>query len=88
MKPRELEKPLKAIANRRRLAILAYLKRENEAPVNFIAKEIELSFRSTSRHLAILFLAEIIERRQSGLEMLYRIAPNQNPVVKRLLDSL
>ncbi|MBI5220938.1 MAG: helix-turn-helix transcriptional regulator [Candidatus Liptonbacteria bacterium] len=48
---RELEKCLKALANRRRLAILKYLQKKKEASVAAISEEIELSFRSTSKHL-------------------------------------
>ncbi len=50
---RELEKQLKALANRRRLAILKYLKSKREASVGDIAEEINLSFKSTSKHLAV-----------------------------------
>ena len=42
---KELEKMLKALANRRRLAILKYLKENREAYVGNIADVIHLSLR-------------------------------------------
>ena len=49
-----MEKILKAAANRRRLKILSYLKNHRKSSVGELAEEIKLSFKSTSRHLAIL----------------------------------
>ena len=51
---KELEKVLKILGNRRRLAILALLKRQSEATVGDIADSIKLSFTATSQHLAQL----------------------------------
>ena len=68
-----LERPLKALANRRRLAILGYLKRRPEATVGEISGAIKLSFKSTSKHLAILAAADMVERDQRSLhEQNYR----------------
>lgn len=85
---RELEKTLKAAANRRRLAILKYLKEKREAPVGEIAAEISLSFKSTSRHLAILAAIDILEKDQRSLQVFYRISSIQRPVVKHILSIL
>lgn len=71
---KDLEKTLKALANRRRLAILKYLKRKKEATVGDIAGEIKLSFKSTSRHLGILSGADLVEKEQRSLEVYYRLA--------------
>ena len=73
---RHLEKVLKALANKRRLFILAFLKKEKEATVSLISREIKLSFKSTSRHLSILLSAEIVEKEQRSLEAYYSIATN------------
>lgn len=48
---KEYERILKALANRRRLAILRHIRREKEARVGDIASAIRLSFKATSRHL-------------------------------------
>lgn len=70
-----LERALKALANRRRLAILSHLKRQPEATVGEIAGAIKLSFKSTSKHLAILAAADMVNRDQRSLQMYYRLAP-------------
>ena len=80
-----MERLLKAIANRRRIMILAYLRREKEAPVGEIASAIRLSVRSTSRHLRILAAADILVHEQRRLTVFYRIAGELAPVVRALL---
>lgn len=85
---KDYERMLKALANRRRLAILRYLCREKEARVGTIAAEIKLSFKATSRHLQQLNAADIVEREQRGLEMWYRIGKKLPPPVKRVLDYI
>mgnify|MGYP001599186427 CR=1 FL=1 len=85
---KEFEKPLKALANRRRLAILKYLKEKGEAPVGEIANAIHLSFTATSKHLGILDAIDIVEKDQRSLQMFYRLAANQKPVAKRVLSLL
>lgn len=85
---REFERILKALANRRRLAIVQYLKREGEAPVGDIAGEIHLSFKATSKHLAVLFAADIVDREQRSLQMYYRIAAGLKPAARAILNLL
>ena len=85
---KEFERYLKALANRRRLAILKYLKAKREAPVAEIADEINLSFKATSKHLAVLSAVDIVEKDQRSLQMFYRISVQQKPVVRRVLDLL
>lgn len=88
MNERELEKQLKALANRRRLLILKYLKRRREANVSEIAGAIHLSFKSTSRHLNTLATLDIVEKEQRSLQMFYSISKNNIPVVKSILSVL
>ena len=85
---RDLEKVLKALANRRRLAIVKYLKKQGEKSVGDIASEIKLSFKSTSKHLAILNNVDIIDREQRSLQMLYRLAKEQKPAAKHIISLL
>lgn len=85
---KDLEKSLKALANRRRLAILKYLKRTGEAPVGEIAEHIHLSFKSTSKHLGILAACDIVEREQRSLLMFYRLAEDQKQVVANVVGIL
>ncbi|OGZ95156.1 MAG: hypothetical protein A3I44_03655 [Candidatus Sungbacteria bacterium RIFCSPLOWO2_02_FULL_51_17] len=88
MKERHLEKIVKALANRRRLAIMRYLKAEKEATVGDIAGAIKLSFKATSKHLQILSSADVVERNQRGLSADYHLSPEQNPVVRALISIL
>ncbi|MGB3921979.1 MAG: metalloregulator ArsR/SmtB family transcription factor [Minisyncoccia bacterium] len=88
MKDRELERVLKALANRRRLAILESLRKDKEKSVGEIADSIKLSFRATSKHLLILVGAEILDKEQRGLQMFYSLNKSAPDVVKQLLRTL
>lgn len=85
---KDAERILKAFANRRRVAIVAYLKQAREASVGNIAREIRLSFKSTSRHLGVLNSAGILEKDQRSLRMYYRIASDQKPLSQSILATL
>ena len=87
MKEKELEKQLKALANARRLKILKYLDKVNKASVGDIAREIKLSFKSTSRHLAVLRAAEMVLADQQSLMIFYSLANPKLLVVKQILDQ-
>ena len=88
MATKELEKVFKVLANRRRLAILKYLKKNREASVGEIASEIKLSFKATSKHLRILAGLDIVERNQRDLQAFYSLSDLQRPVVKYTLSIL
>lgn len=66
---------LKALANRRRLAMLKYLKTHREAPVGEIAEAVKLSFKATSKHLNILAAVNLVDKEQRSLQMWYSLAP-------------
>ena len=85
---KELERTLKALANKRRLAILKFLKSEKEAFVSAIAKEIQLSFKSTSRHLSVLINAEILEKDQRSTNVYYRLGSSLHPSAKHTISLL
>ncbi|MBY0539356.1 metalloregulator ArsR/SmtB family transcription factor [Patescibacteria group bacterium] len=85
LKPKELESVLKAFANRRRIEILQFLKTKKEAFVGSIAEKINLSLKSTSRHLAILYTAGLIEKTQKSTLVYYRIANDLPEVARRVI---
>ncbi|MEK7596067.1 MAG: metalloregulator ArsR/SmtB family transcription factor [Patescibacteria group bacterium] len=85
---KNMEKNLKALANRRRLAILKYLRKNKEASVAELAHEIDLSFKATSKHLIILSAIDIVEKEQRSLQMFYRLSANQKPPVKYIISVL
>lgn len=65
---------LKALANKRRLAIVKYLNHRREASVGEIAGAIKLSFRAISKHLGILSAVDIVEKEQRSLQMFYSLS--------------
>lgn len=85
---KDLEKILKGIANRRRLQIIQYLKKNKEASVGNIAKAIKLSFRSTSRHLVVLAAADIVEKEQRRLMVFYSLSTTLSPAIKSVIAYL
>ncbi|MBU3968718.1 winged helix-turn-helix domain-containing protein [Patescibacteria group bacterium] len=85
MKYQEIEKNYKALANRRRIAIIHFLCKENRVTVNNISDEINLSFKSTSRHLQVLKAIGMIDSEQVGLEQYYYLANRGNLFIKHLL---
>ena len=84
---KQLEKIFKGLANRRRLQIIRVLAKKKELPVATIAREINLSFTSTSKHLALLRQLDIVDRRQESLTVYYRISDSL-PDVARSVFSL
>jgi DNA-binding transcriptional ArsR family regulator len=85
---RQFEKILKALANQRRLRIVAYLKSVGKAPVWRIADEIGLSLKATSRHLIKLNQAEVLDKEQIRLEVFYCLAKSCEEFVARLINKL
>ena len=85
---KEIEKQMKAFANRRRLAILQYLKKSREASVGDIAGEIKLSFTATSKHLGVLYVAGIVEKEQRNLMIFYSLARSLHRATKHAISTL
>lgn len=85
---KKFERVLKGLANRRRLAILKFLNGVKEANVADVAKIINLSFKSTSKHLGILANLDILEKEQRSIEMYYRLSKEQIFVVKDVIGNL
>ena len=86
MAEKEMEKILKALANRRRLAILKYLKSRRQASVGEIAGAIKLSFRATSKHLIILSVADILDKEQRSSQIFYSIADSLPSAAKPIIS--
>ena len=80
----EMEKTLKAVANRRRLAILNCLQSRKEMSVGNIARQIKLSFRSTSKHLSILYTSGLLDREQRSVLMFYKLNPNGHKILSAI----
>ena len=85
---KRLERIHKAVANKRRLAILAHLKKEQEESVGKIAEHIRLSFKATSRHLSVLLSADIVEKNQRRTEVYYSLSKATHRIVLETLRHL
>lgn len=70
----ELERGLKVLANRRRLAILRLLGKRKEASVGDVAEAIRLSFTSTSKHLTMLERAGFVDKEQRSTLVFYSLS--------------
>ncbi|MEK7601736.1 MAG: metalloregulator ArsR/SmtB family transcription factor [Patescibacteria group bacterium] len=70
----ELEKVLKALANRRRLAIVRYLLSRKNASVGEIAGHLRLSMAATSRHLRQLAHSDLVSTEQVSTVVNYSLS--------------
>jgi len=73
------------LANNRRLSILVFLKKKQDATVGDIAQKINLSFTSTSKHLLVLYRAGLIRRTQKQLFVYYSLNSEMPKYVQQIL---
>ncbi len=79
---------VKALANRRRLAIVQLLAQQRGLTVEQIALHLRLSIKATSKHLVKLSRANILEREQISLFAYYRLRAPLHPIASVVLASL
>ena len=85
---KNLEKILKGLANRRRLAIIKLLIKNKEFDVADIAAIIKLSFKAASKHLGILRQLDIVDRTQVGLTAYYHLSRPLPPIVQAVISFI
>ena len=88
MKEKELERIFKALANKRRLAVISFIKKKKQANVGEIAEAIKLSFKSTSRHLGVLASAGVLDKEQNKLFSIYSFPTDQPPALIKVLSVI
>ncbi|HTE48378.1 MAG TPA: metalloregulator ArsR/SmtB family transcription factor [Candidatus Paceibacterota bacterium] len=88
MNEKELERVFKALANKRRIAILKLIKKSGSISVGEVAEGIKLSFKATSKHLLILSNANILEKEQISLSVLYSLQKDNNQIITKLLSII
>ncbi len=88
MAGKELERLFKAVANKRRTAVLVFLKKRKVARVGEIADQIRLSLKATSKHLGVLHAAGFVDKEQKSMEMHYRLADDLPQSAKSILAIL
>ena len=79
-----IERVLKAIANKRRLAILRHLDKNTQATVGELAGLNKISMPATSRHLSILFSVDLVESEQKSLEVYYKLSLSGRRFIHKL----
>ena len=86
MEINQAEKILKALANRRRIKIIKYLADRSKASVTELSGFLKLSFKSTSKHMAVLKNADLVDTEQVSLVVYYSLVNPLNPLLKQLLS--
>ncbi len=76
---------LKCLANEHRLGIVIYLKAKKSASVGEIADQLKISFKATSKHLAILTKAGILVCQSDNPFVIYSLSPNPAKFIRHLL---
>jgi DNA-binding transcriptional ArsR family regulator len=85
---KNLQRVYRVLGNKRRFAIVQLLLKRKELSVGAIAGNIELSMTATSQHLNALANADVLEKRQQGLTMYYRIVDSPTPSVAAALRPM
>ena len=84
----ETERVLKALGNRRRLAILQLLQKRGAMTVGIIAERIGLSFAATSRHLRILANAALLDSKQTNTNVAYSLPKSRPAALDTTLKTI
>jgi len=82
---KKLAKNFKALANERRLKILNFLLKEKKLTVGEISNKINLSFRSTSKHLKVLEGVGFVEWKQVETSVYYSASSGLPAEVVKLI---
>lgn len=83
----QLEKQLKAVADKNRLLLLACMKKGEVCVCDFV-EQLHISQPAVSQQLKKLKEAGIIKERKEGTWNYYRLAENPSPIIQNILDAL
>ena len=84
---RDQERIAKGFANHKRIAILRLLKSNPDSAVMDISEELGFGFQVTAQHVAKLFAAGLISKRQEGVIIRHAITQLGRDAL-RFLDRL
>lgn len=87
-RPVDIEKVLKALANKRRLQIISLLLQNKRLSVAKISESMNLSYKSTSKHLQTLSNVKIVEREQESLQVYYSILYDKKNKLGKFIDLI
>ncbi len=82
---KELEKIMKAFANKKRLEILQFLLSQERCSLGDIRKHIHASYRGTSKHLRRLYECDLIDREITQGEAYYFLSKTMPEAGKHIL---
>lgn len=85
---KELTSIFKALANERRLKIIKILTLDKELSVSEIAERIDLSLKSTSKHLLILERTGFLKNRMVSLNIFYSIDNSCGEAKQKLIKII
>ena len=85
---KQLQRIFKVLGNPRRLAVAQLLLKRRELSVGTIAKAMELSYTATSKHLGAMANVDVVEKRQEGLTVYYRISENTSPLLRSVFQLI
>lgn len=87
-KIKEIEQLLKGLGSRKRLEILAELRKRRTATASDLAQALHISRPAASQHLRILRHVGVVIYKKRGQYVSYRINLDQNPLTRHLLRML
>ena len=85
---KKYEKILKVLANINRLKILSYLVRHTNVAVVDIAEHCNISYKAVSKHLGMLYHADIVDRSRRQAEVHYRISDTIHPIASTVIKYI
>jgi len=85
---RHLEAALKALANRRRLLMLAAVRRHGDIHVSALAEHLRLPVKTVSRNLRLLERAGLMHSDPRQGFVFYRLSPHAPAFAKIMLEAL
>ncbi|MEK7660397.1 MAG: metalloregulator ArsR/SmtB family transcription factor [Patescibacteria group bacterium] len=85
---KKYEKILKVLANINRLKILLYLVRHTDVAVGDIATRCNISYKTVSKHLGMLYQADVVDRSRRQTEMHYRISDTMHPIASTVIKYI
>ncbi len=84
----KLEKFLKTLANKRRLAVLKHLAKVKTATLSDLAEVAGISEKSMSKHLQFLDNVGLIEKTTSGVQVVCSLAHDHPEKYKDVLEAV
>jgi ArsR family transcriptional regulator len=82
------EKIYKALAHAGRLQMIKYLRNMKYASVTTVANMLNMSVKTTSKHLQILEQAGIISSERHGVQVYYAIKKPLPPLIRSIISFL